>query len=49
MREEYNSILSTPLLRPIILAVLADIDMSVKPKYQPDIFDLPLVQCSKVL
>ena len=25
------------LLRPIILAVLADIDMSVKPKYQPDI------------
>jgi len=33
MREEYNSILSTPTEA----AVLADTDTLVKPKYRPDI------------
>jgi len=34
MREEYNSVCQL-LLRPIISAVLADTDISVKPKYRP--------------
>jgi len=39
MCEEYNSVLATPtevdLLRPIKSAVLADTDISIKPKYLP--------------
>jgi len=34
MREEYNSVLSTPI-EAYNIAVLADTDISVKPKYRP--------------
>jgi len=30
------------LLRPVLLAVMADTDISVKPKYRPDILARPL-------
>jgi len=48
MREEYNSVLSI-LLRLIKSASLADTDISVKPKYQPDILARPTYQSISIL
>jgi len=47
MREEYNSILSTPTDADKI-GCLAGSDTSVKPKYQPDISaaDISSLNCS---